>query len=154
MLENDAEERLSRRLAQLVCEIEVPRSLVQRLSRRGAQPAAGEERRQSTRFASLTKTVLEISTTIKCIDRPPGAFAVLRTDVSSDGVAFLHASQLYPGEVVAIWFPTGKLACRVMRCLKHTAKCFEIGTTFESGPQPEAWVRAAIGASTLSPAVS
>jgi hypothetical protein len=141
MLENDIEEELSLRLAQLVCEVEVPRSLRDRLARRGPLPTIGEERRQFTRFALLNKALLELTTTIKCIQREPGQFAVLATDVSRDGVAFLHVSQLFPGEVVTVWFPTGKLACRVMRCLKHNAKCFEIGAAFESGPQPQTWVR-------------
>jgi len=151
MLENDIEEKLSLRLAQLACEVEVPRSLRHRLSRRGPLPAIGEERRQVTRCARLTKTLLEVTTTIKCIDRQPREFAVLGIDVSSDGVGFLHVAQLFPGEVVSVWFPTGKLSCRVMRCLKHNSKCFEIGATFESGPQPKAWVRTLTAEEALSP---
>jgi hypothetical protein len=145
MLENDDQQKLTLRLAETVCEVEVPRSLQQRLSRRGAQPGTGDERRHFTRFAFATKTLLELATTIKCIERQPEVFAVLTTDVSRDGVAFLHVSQLFPGEVVSVWFATGTLACRVMRCLKHTANCFEIGAAFESGPQPQPWLRALNG---------
>jgi hypothetical protein len=145
MLEDDDQQELSLRLSQTVCEVDVPRSLQHRLSRRGAQLANGEERRRFTRFAFLTKTLLELTTTITCIERQAGLFAVLTTDVSRDGVAFLHVSQLFPGEVVSLWFPTGPLACRVMRCLKHNANCFEIGTAFESGPRTQTWLRAVSG---------
>jgi hypothetical protein len=82
---------------------------------------------------------------VKWIERPRADFAVLTTDVSRQGVAFLHSAQLFPGEVVTVWFPAEKLACRVMRCLKHNANCFEIGAAFESGPQPQSWVRALVG---------
>jgi PilZ domain len=141
VLEVDSHEELNRLLAQTACEVEVPQSLRSRLARRGVQAAMYEERRQFTRFAFLTKTLLEVTTSIKCIERPEGRFAILTTDVSRDGVAFLHVGQLFPGEVVSIWFPTGKLACRVMRCTKHNASCFEIGATFVSGPQPQTWLR-------------
>jgi hypothetical protein len=152
MLEVNDQQELSLRLAQTVCEVEVPRSLQHRLLRRGAQLANGEERRQFTRFAFLTKTLLELTTTIKCIERQAELFAVLTTDVSRDGVAFLHVSQLFPGEVVSVWFPTGTLTCRVMRCLKHNANCFEIGAAFESGPKPQTLLRTLSGEQLVSPA--
>jgi hypothetical protein len=141
MLEDDDQGVLRLRLARIECQVEVPRSLQDRLARRGPQPGFGQERRQFTRFAFLTKTLLELETSIPCIPRPHGEFAVLTTDVSRDGVGFLHVEQLYPGERVTVLFPTGTLACRVMRCLKHNGNCYEIGAAFESGPQPQTWVR-------------
>jgi hypothetical protein len=141
MLEIDNQQKLNLRLAQTPCGVEAPRALQERLARRGAQRTAGDERRHFTRFAFLTKTLLEVSTTIRAIPRQPEVFAVLTTDLSRDGVAFLHVSQLFPGEVVSLWLHTGTLACRVMRCLKHNSNCYEIGAAFESGPQPQTWLR-------------
>ena len=65
----------------------------------GPQPGFGQKRLAiRARFAFLTKTLHELEpTTIACIPRPHGEFAVLTTDVSRDGVAFLHVEQLYPG---------------------------------------------------------
>jgi hypothetical protein len=141
MLETDDREELRLRIAQRPCAVEIPRSLHERLSRRGPRAACEQERRQFTRFPYLTKTLLEVATTINCIPRERDECTVLTTDVSRDGIAFLHVSQLFPGELIGVWFPTGKLACRVMRCLKHAPRCFEIGAAFESGPQPQEWVR-------------
>jgi hypothetical protein len=70
---------------------------------------------------------------------------VLRTDLSAEGIAFLHAAQLFPGDLLAVWFPTGKVECRVARCVKHNARCFEIGATFDSGPRSLRWLRTQCG---------
>ena len=118
-----------------------PRALQQRFARRGAQDATFDERRQFARFAFLSKTLLEVATSFKCVERPREHFTIVTTDVSRDGVAFLHVEQLYPGELVTVWFPTCKVACRVTRCLKHNAKCYEIGASFEAGPRPQSWIR-------------
>jgi hypothetical protein len=142
VLEENDHEKLSNRPAETPCAIEVPRALQCRLTRRGTQVASYDERRHFGRVAFLSKTLLEVATTFKCIERPPAHYTILTTDVSRDGVAFLHAEQLFPGELLKVWFPTCKIACRVTRCLKHNAKCFEIGAAFEAGPQPQTWIRA------------
>ncbi|HEX4070200.1 MAG TPA: PilZ domain-containing protein [Planctomycetaceae bacterium] len=142
MLEANDHAELSDRPAEVPCAVEIPRALQQRLARRGAQDATFDERRQFARFAFLSKTLLEVATSFKCVERPREHFTILTTDVSRDGVAFLHVQQLYPGELVTVWFPTCKVACRVTRCLKHNAKCYEIGASFEDGPRPQTWIRA------------
>jgi hypothetical protein len=142
VLEENDHRELTERPAEAPCAVEIPRALQQRLARRGAQVATYDERRQFARFAFLSKTLLEVATTFKCIERPARHDTILTTDVSRDGVAFLHAEQLYPGELLTVWFPTCKVACRVTRCLKHNAKCFEIGASFEDGPRPPDWIRA------------
>jgi hypothetical protein len=152
MLEADAQNELNRRLARLVCEINVPRALQKRLARRGAHPPMDDERRNCVRFSALAKTLIQVETTIPPIDGPPKEFAVLRTDLSGDGLGFLHSAQLFPGDLVTVWFPTGKLDCRVARCVKHTAKCFEIGATFVAGTRSLRWLRAQCGDEIVSQA--
>jgi hypothetical protein len=144
VLEHDYQRELSLRLAQSVCQVEIPRSLQHRLSLRGAEPPRIDERRRFTRFSLPAKVLLEVTTTVRSIERLPEFFTVLTTDASRDGVAFLHVSQLFPGEAPLLWHPVGQLACRVVRCLRHNARCFEIGATFASGPQTQMWLRSMI----------
>lgn len=152
MLEADAHNELACRLARLVCEINVPRALQKRLARRGAQPPTFDDRRKFVRFSVLAKTLMEIKATLTQPGAPSKDFAVLRIDVSGDGLGFLHTAQLFPGDLVSIWFPTGKLDCRVARCVKHNAKCFEIGATFASGTRSLRWLRAQCGDEIISQA--
>ena len=97
------------------------------------------------RYSALAKTLIEVKASILRGDAAAPEFAVLRTDLSEKGMGFLHAAQLFPGDLVAVWFPTGKLDCRVTRCVKHNAKCFEIGATFLIGPRSPRWLRAQCG---------
>ncbi|HUE16992.1 MAG TPA: hypothetical protein VMR25_22635, partial [Planctomycetaceae bacterium] len=106
MLEDDYQQDLISRLGQILCRVEVPHSLRHLLSYRGPELRSADERRRFVRFSSPGKTLLEMTTTIKCIERPSQIFAVLTTDVSREGVAFLHVAQLFPGEVPVLWFPT------------------------------------------------
>jgi hypothetical protein len=152
MLEADAQNKLNGRLARLVCEIKVPRSLQKRLARRGAQPPTSDDRRKFVRFSVLAKTLIEVKSTLPHTDGPPREFAALRTDLSGDGLGFLHAAQLFPGDLVTVWFPTGKLDCRVARCVKHNSKCFEIGATFVAGTRSLRWLRTQCGDEIVSQA--
>jgi hypothetical protein len=152
MLEADAQNELSRRLAGLVCDIKVPRALQERLARRGALPTTYDERRKFVRFSALAKALLEVKSSIQHGDRAAREFAVLRTDLSGEGLGFLHAAQLFPGDLVTVWFPTGKLDCRVARCVKHTTKCFEIGATFAAGTRSLRWLRAQCGDAVVAEA--
>jgi hypothetical protein len=145
MLEADAQNELSRRLAGLVCDIKVPRALQERLARRGALPTTYDERRKFVRFSALAKALIEVKASILHGDAAAGEFAVLRIDLSGEGVAFLHVAQLFPGDLVTVWFPTGKVECRVARCVKHNARCFEVGATFVSGPRSLRWLRTQCG---------
>jgi hypothetical protein len=141
MLEDNYRQDLTSRLAQTACSVEVPQSLRHLLCRRGPELPRQDERRRFARISSPAKMLLEVTTTIKCIQRPPQFFAVLTLDVSREGVAFLHAAELFPGEVPILWFRSGKLACRVVRCLRHNARCFETGAVFDAGRQTQAWLR-------------
>jgi hypothetical protein len=144
MLEDDDQHEMTSRLATLNCAVEVPLSLRSRLSARGPKPLARDDRRRFARFSTPAKMLLDIQTTIPGIERAPQTFVVLTIDVSREGVAFLHASELFPGELAILWFPDGQLACRIVRCLRHNAACFEIGAAFEDGPQTQDWIRALI----------
>ena len=137
MLEADAQNDLNPRLARLVCEINVPPHCKSAWPAR-AQPPTFDDRRKYVRFSVLAKTLMEVKATLAQSTGSAKEFAVLRTDLSGDGLGFLHSAQLFPGDLVTVWFPTGKLECRVARCVKHTAKCFEIGEIFVAGTRPSA----------------
>lgn len=143
MLEVDYRQELIDRLAEMKCRVQVPRALRRLFESRGLIESKPHERRRFTRLASPSKMLLEIEATIKESDGVSRFFSVLATDLSRSGVAFLHEQELFPGDAPVLWFPTGKVACRVARCLRHNARCFEIGTEFEVGLQSAAWVRSA-----------
>ena len=145
MLEDDYRQELTARLAVTECRIQVPRSLRHVFERSRASESKADERRRFVRFSSPVKMLLELGKRIRGIDRKQEFFSILTTDISRDGVAFLHAHQLFPGEVPVLWFCAGKLPCRVARCLRHNAHCFEIGAVFESGAQSAAWLRHVTG---------
>ncbi len=142
MLADDYLQELNARLAEIDCEIQIPRSLERLFASCGPIPTKPDERRRFHRLASPAKTLLELSTTIEGIPREAGFFSVLTIDLSRSGAAFLHARELYPGEVPVLWLPSGKMKCRVTRCRRHNRRCYEIGTAFTDGPQSAAWLRA------------
>ena len=143
MLEDDYQQVLKVRLGHTECRVQVPRTLRRLFESRGLVESKPNERRRYTRLSSPAKMLLEIDSTIRDSDHRSRFFAVLATDLSRSGVAFLHEEELFPGDSPLLWFPSGKVACRVVRCLRHNARCFEIGTVFEAGLQSAAWVRSA-----------
>jgi hypothetical protein len=145
MLDKNYQQQLKLRLSQTECRIQVPRSMAH-LFRPGSRAFRREDdRRRFQRFAFPKKVLLEIETTIPGIERTPEFFAVLTLDLCLSGVAFLHCQELFPGETPWVWFQGGKVRCRIARCLRHNARCFEIGAAFEDGPQSASWLRRTTG---------
>jgi len=132
---------LNARVAETDCHVTIPRALAQVIGSRGPMQPLLDERRQYVRFSCPAKILLEVGTTIKGIERESQFYAVLLTDLSRKGVEFLHPEQLFPGERPLLWFATGKQTCRVVRCLQHNKRCFEVGAIFDQGPQTVQWLR-------------
>jgi hypothetical protein len=143
MLESDYQQKLNALARAAPCQVQIPRAMRRLFEERRPIEVRPDERRRFVRFSSRAKLLLEVKTTIKGIERKPEFFTVLTTDLSRDGVAFLHAAQLFPGEVPRLWFRTGVVPCRVVRCVRHAEKCYEVGATFETGPQSSTWLREA-----------
>lgn len=134
-------QELSARIADAPCSIAVPREFEQLFRQRGPLPQRYDDRRRFVRFCRPTKTLLEIKSTVPGINRAEGSHAVLLVDVSRSGASFLHSSELYPGELPVLWFPTGKIVCTIVRCIRHNPRCYETGVIFRSGLRTIAWLK-------------
>jgi hypothetical protein len=141
MLANDYRRQLADRIQETTCQIAIPRSIQQRFAQRGPCQPLLDDRRRFVRFLCPARILVEIGTTFEAIIREPHCYCGLLSDVSREGVGFLHVQQLYPGEAATVWLSTGKLSCRVVRCRKYNNQCYEIGVVFDDGPQPVAWLR-------------
>lgn len=94
-----------------------------------ALPVA-DARRRFVRAAFHRRVVLELQQTFPSVPREERNYVILTRDLSRSGIGFLHAEQLYPGERVRLWLPTGPVATEVTRCRRHDARCYEIGVRF------------------------
>jgi hypothetical protein len=141
MLDNDYRHELKLRLARTECRVQVPRALEHRFRTGLRSSRPPNERRRFQRFSFAKKVLLQIESTVAGIERKPEFFTVFMLDLCRSGVAFLHCQELFPGEIPVVWFEGGKVRCQVARCLRHNARCFEIGASFEGGPQSPAWLR-------------
>jgi hypothetical protein len=141
MLATDHLQELNARIAGAPCDVTVPREFAEIFRQRGPLPQRYDDRRRFVRFCRPTKALLDVKSTIPGIKREEGSYAVLLVDVSRSGASFLHSGELYPGEQVGLWFPTGKLPCTVVRCLRHNPRCYETGILFRRGQQSIAWLK-------------
>ena len=130
MLEDDYRRQLDALLATSECKVTLPREWKDLFTRRGALPSIDNDRRRFVRFHFPSKAVLELEQTLSSVDRSHSFFCVFTKDVSRDGISFFHAGQLYPGEKPVLWLAAGQTECMVVRCVRHSPQCFEIGAMF------------------------
>ena len=131
MLENDHSRKIKDLLAALPCAVRIPEEWGDYLSRQGLLPAIENDRRQLARKRFRTKAALEIKTTLPAIMRQPSVLAVYTRDISRASISFLHAQQLYPGEVCRLWLTDRRLQVTVVRCSRINSDCYVVGGTFE-----------------------
>ena len=136
MLDDDYSRQLNKLLGACECDLAVPSEWQDRLTRRGViQPIPGD-RRKYVRHHFNGLAVLEYDETFSSIPREHTIARVVTRDVSRNGIAFLHSEQLFPGERVSLWLPTGERSYVVMRCIEHNDKCFEVGLVVaDNGPE-------------------
>jgi hypothetical protein len=127
MLEEDYSEHLSKLLDTCECDLAVPSEWKDRLSKQGVIKEIRNDRRKHVRHHFSRRAVLEFDQTFPSIPREPTLAQVVTSNVSRQGIAFLHSEQLYPGEQITLWLPIGKLAYVVERCVEHNDNCYEIG---------------------------
>ena len=69
-------------------------------------------------------------------------FAVITKDLSRSGISFIHQSQMYSGEIVAVNLTVGgarkNLLVRIVRCRRAGLKIFDIAGEFISPDEAEA----------------
>ena len=129
MLEDDYQRRLDQLLASCECDVAVPQQWQAQSSRRGVIAPIPGDRRRFVRHYFSAQVMLEYGQTFASIPRERTVCKVVTRDVSRDGIAFVNAEQLYPGERVTIWLPGGKRTYIVARCRAHGDDCFEIGAS-------------------------
>jgi hypothetical protein len=132
MLENDYSKVLTKLLDTCECDLAVPSEWEVRLEQRGVIDPVLDDRRQHVRHRFSCWAVLQCDQTFPSIPRESALTQVLTSNVSRDGLAFLHSEQLFPGERVLLWLPIGKRVYVVERCIEHEDNCFEIGASITS----------------------
>jgi hypothetical protein len=131
MLDADRFKKLKAMLDALPCRVVVPSEWKDFFTRRGPMTSLGDEYRRFVRQHFPSRALLELTTSIAAIPRADAKHVVLMKDLSRQGVAFLHATQLFPGERVELTLPTGRIAYTVVRCLRHNHRCYEIGAEID-----------------------
>lgn len=109
------------------CRVVLPPAWKDDFTRRGPQPVRLDEDRRYVRSRLRMQVLMDLTTTIPLVVRTCEKHVVLMKDISRDGVGFLHSAQLFPGERVQLWLPTGRREYTVVRCLRHNDSCYEIG---------------------------
>lgn len=129
MLPASSQPELTRVLSSLTCRVEVPDWYQSLQAKNGSvrSPVRPDDRRRFARYHCLTPAVLECRGGLPALPREPVPFVVLCIDISRNGIAFLHESQLFPEEEITLWLPLGKLTYSIRRCRRHNERCYEIG---------------------------
>lgn len=128
MLETDYQRELGRLLSALPCNVQIPPSWGDFFSERGlASPTHGDRRHRLRRRLRI-KAVLEVKQTLFQVERKQERHIVYSYDVSREGMAFVHAEQMYPREECLLWLPHAKVPLIVTRCQRYNSRCFVIGT--------------------------
>jgi hypothetical protein len=109
------------------CHVVVPPAWHEDSPRQGCLPLQQGENRRYARSRFRMQVLMELTTTIPLVVRAREKHVVLMKDISRDGAGFLHSAQLFPGERVELWFPTGRREYTVARCVRHNDACYEIG---------------------------
>jgi hypothetical protein len=129
MLEKDYSELLSRLLETCECDLAVPSEWEDRLARRGVIDAIQDDRRKHIRHRFTRRAVLEYDQTFSSITRERTLAQIVTSNVSRNGISFLHSEQLFPGERISLWLPIGLRTYVVQRCVEHSDNCFEVGAS-------------------------
>lgn len=136
MLEDDYTKCLNKLLESCECDLAVPSQWQERLQQHGSTQPIPDDRRKSERHLFNSQGVLEFGQTFPAIPREETTAQVMMRDVSADGVAFLFSEQLFPGELISLWLPSGKQTYVVERCVGYSDDCYEIGAAV-AGPATE-----------------
>jgi hypothetical protein len=128
MLDAARNESVNKPLAAQGCPVVLPSEWKDYFERRGPQTWQGDEIRRYVRSHFPMPALMEVTKTLPALPREAARHVVLMKNISRQGSSFLHADQLFPGERVELTLPTGRRAYTVVRCVRHNARCFEVGT--------------------------
>lgn len=127
MLPDRHPNELTQLLRTLPCRIAIPEWYLELLGQRGPAPGLPEEQRRFVRFNYPVKAVMTCLNNLPALPRTPEPHLILCMDLSRNGLGFLHAEPLYPGEEVSLWLPTGCRTYVARRCRREQPQCYEIG---------------------------
>ena len=129
MLDESGLEQMKQPLEALPCRIVLPTAWKDFFNQRGPllMQGSGKDIRRFVRSHFPVRVLMELDSTLPVIPRRREEHVVLMKNISREGAAFLHCSQLYPGERVQLSLPTGTRRYTVLRCLRHNDSCYEIG---------------------------
>ena len=134
MLDRVRREELNPPVDSLPCPVTLPPEWKDFYRRRGPQQSQPGDNRRFVRSHFPTKALIEVEQTLPAFPRPRETHVVLMKDLSRQGVGFLHAAQLFPGERVRLSLATGRLVYMVTRCIRHNDACYEIGAELTRDP--------------------
>jgi hypothetical protein len=138
MLEqNDQKHAAAELIGSFPCLVELPDDLRNNFEKHGVMPFNENDRRRYPRVfcrSRRNRAGLEYRTTITRLPREPSWHNVYVTNVSRDGIGFLHSEALYPRENMRLLLLNGQLATiEIVNCHRLGPRCFELGAQVFSG---------------------
>jgi hypothetical protein len=127
MLATTYQDSLKSLLETAHCEVELPADWHDLFSRRGPIPSSPLAVRRFNRAYFPTRSALQCYDPLPAIPRGLEVYCIYTKDLSRDGIGFFHCTPLYPGEVVRLWLPNHWADYTIVRCVRHSDRCFEIG---------------------------
>ncbi len=125
---------LKEKISSLPCEIILPFSMDSFFKQE--ERLTCDDRRKMPRLVFHAEAALEHPRE-SLMNRKPGWIKVYIRDLSRGGIGFIHSEQLFPMEKFKLLFPMPKsvalgtfkqpVQIEIVRCKRHSDKCYEIG---------------------------
>ncbi len=133
MLEHDDRKHAAAELiGSLPCQVEIPAHWRENFEKHGMVPIAEGERRRYQRVycrSENNRAAIQCQPTLPQLKREPTWQSAYLTNISRDGLGFLHCEPLYPREKLQVVTLTGNtIQVEVVCCRRISTRCYEIGT--------------------------
>lgn len=131
MLDSGRRIQVVNALAQLPCQVQVPRAWAALRNLGGVIPTTDRDRRRFPRHLVRHIAGLKYTQSLPAVPRKPGWHRIYLQDISRGGIGFLHFEQLYRGERMPVLFVNGKtMLIEVARSRRIRECCFSVGASF------------------------
>ena len=130
MLEINDPLEVDQLLTELEDRISLPEEWSGFFEESGILPTSYEERRQYARRRRRMKAILEVKHSLSRAALRDALHCIYLSDASRSGVSFIHARQLFPGDLATIWISTESFEVSIVRCLRHNESCYAIGGVY------------------------
>jgi hypothetical protein len=136
MLElDDSKHSAAELIAALPCAVELPAELRNNFERHGVAAFDGDRRRYPRVYcrSESNRAAMQHRKTLPQLKRDSNWQSVYVTNLSRDGIGFLHSEALYPCEGVRLFMLNGKnVSLEIVSCRRLHARCFDIGAQISS----------------------